>query len=384
MNVQKVYYMINTVLQLSTPALIVGGLACSTLIPAIEAALRAIFASGQLLHNRCQYCYAKVAFRPEKSFTTSPEYKIARDCLMKHITVSENSKLPDSCTYDINKPNSKLKLIFRDQSFELDKEQFKQYSVYYKNMSEDFNEFNDKIGSDADNQTEKCMIPEIFTEKSFHLLTSYLTKKPLFNKQSPELRKLDLEKFIDLYKLAIYLHIPDLEARCVRIIKEYIDDGRIDIDQFDDVAKDGKYNEKYNIEDEAFRNLLVEIKNFKKTYYNQELKNRITLLDQKKNSIVIKISEQFAIASVLIIFSLVPIVGPALVHFRVYGDKFALSSYSLFLSNAIVLGACVMGGPLVLAVTVNKIASFALASLTALMSPSQLITLLVIIILTRR
>ena len=197
--------MINTVLQLSTPALIVGGLACSTLIPAIEAAIRAIIATGQLVHNRCQYCFAKVAFKPEKSFTTSPEYKIGQKYLMETIKLIDDSKLPDSCTYDINKPNSKLKITFGNQSFEVDREVFQNYCAQYKDLSQDFDAFNNKIGSDANNQIEPCIIPEYFTEESFHLLKSYLTSKIIFTQLSPELQKLDLEKFIDLYKLAVYL-----------------------------------------------------------------------------------------------------------------------------------------------------------------------------------
>ncbi len=369
--------MINTVLQLSTPVLIAGGLSFSTLIPAIEAAIRAIFATGQFLHNRSQYFYAKVAFRPQKSFSTSPEYKIGRDCLLKHIETTENSKLPDSCTYDLNKPNSKLKLTFGNQSFEVDREVFQDYSLQYKDLSQDFDAFNNKIGSDADNQTPTCIIPsEIFTENSFHLLKSYLTNKDLFNLDHLKSQKLNFEKFIDLYKLAEFLHIPDLEARCVRIVKECIDDGRIDIDQFD--------NAKYNIQDESFRQMLFDIKNFKKDYYDQEFKDRIALLDQKKNSIVKEISDQIKFAAILIFASMVPIAGPALVHFMTYCNPMIATSYSLRVSYVMVLGLCWTGIVAIPIISIHNVARLALASLSAPISQSQLITLLVILLLTRR
>lgn len=380
--------MINTLLQLSTPVLIVGGLACSTVIPAIEAALRAIVGTGQLLHNRCQYAFAKVAFRPEKSFTTSPEYKIGQECLMKHIEVIEKSKNLESCMYDVKKSNSKLKLQFGNQSFEVDREMFKNYSTQYKELAQDFDAFNDKIGSDADNQIHPCIVPETFTEKSFELLTSYLTNKTLFNEQSPELRKLDLEKLINLYKLADYLHIPDLEARCVRIIKGYIDEGRIDIDQFDNALKDGKYNEKYHIEDESFRKMLVDIKNFKKDYYNKELKNRINLLDLKKDSITKKILEQTTFAAALIFASMVPIAGPALMHLMQWRHEISDAPYSLSVFNVIIfslgLGACTMGAVMLTSVTVYKVSQFVVAALSAPISERQLIMLFLILLLNRR
>ncbi len=377
--------MINTVLQLSTPTLIIGGMACTTLIPAIEAALRAIVGTGQLMINRCHCSYTKWNFSPSKSFTTTTNYKnIGLVYIAKIKKDIEDSELPDSCTYDINKPNSKLILHYQgktDCTFDLDKDSFKKYSVYYKEMSEDFDAYNKEIGADADDQTKQCIVPVIFTEGSFHLLTYYLTNKALFDNKSSKLKKLDLEKFIDLYKLAVYLQIPDLEARCVKTINDFIDSGLIDIDQFDNTLKDGKYNEKYYLEDKNFKNLLVFVKNYKKTYNVTEFRAKIIAIELAKDSIEEKIKGQIHFALRNIRHSLVPIVGPIYTHVVRFiessGDNhykkatqississdiiIAISLFFLMASPVIALGAGVYGLTLALRSTqVAMVASIAL------------------------
>lgn len=334
MIVQKVYYMINTVLQLSTPTLIIGGMACTTLIPAMEAALRAIVGTGQLMINRCHCSYTKWNFSPSTSFTTTTHYKnIGLEYIAKIKKDIDDSKIPAPCKYNSNKPNSKLTLQYQgktDCTFNLDKDSFKKYSVYYKEMSEDFDAYNKEIGADADDQTQQCIVPAIFSEESFQLLNYYLNNKALFNNKSPELKKLDLEKFIDLYKLSIYLQIPDLEARCVRTIKENIDAGLIDIDQFDnspkyekyneeDCIKYGqrnyiKYNEKYHVEDKKFKDFLVSVKNYKQTYNVIEFQTKLDDIELSRLLILNKIAKQINFSFKCIGHSLVPIVGPIYTH----------------------------------------------------------------------
>lgn len=339
--------MINTVLQLSTPTLIIGGIACTTLVPAIEAALRAIVGTGQLILNRGHCSYTKWSFSPSKSFTTTPLYKnigldyiakITKDIDEEKLT---DAKLPDSCKYDSNKPNSKLTLRYEgtDCTFDIDKEAFKKYSVQYKDTSEDFDASNNQIGSYADDQTNQCIIPAIFTEDSFKLLSYYLNNKALFNNKSPELKKLDLEEFIDLYKLAVYLQISDLEARCVKTIKDFIDSGIIDIDQFDNSLKDKKINEKYYIEDKSFKDLLVEIKNYKQIYNVTEYRSKINVIESNKDFIKNKIAKQLDFSVKCIRHSLVPIVGPIYTHierFKEHNEGTGTRSIPSFSSDLII------------------------------------------------
>lgn len=320
MNVQKVYYMINTVLQLSTPTLIIGGMACTTLIPAIEAALRAIVGTGQLMLNRCHYSYKERNFSPSKSFKTASLYKnVGLEYIAEIEKDIDDSKLRDSCVYDINKPNSKLTLKYLgkiDCTFNVDKDAFKEYSVYYKNLSEDFEPFNDTIGSDADTEIEPCIIPENFTEESFQLLNYYLNNKSNFTANSKKLNNLNLRKVIDLYNLALYLNIRDLEFRCILLTKKLIDAGSVEIDHYNNDAD--KKVDRIVFEDISFNNLLLEIKKFKIKYNETDFKISLLNLYDKRFFIKDEIIKQLNFSFKCLRHTLVPIVGPIYTHMERY------------------------------------------------------------------
>jgi len=238
------------------------GLAWSatTAVPVIECAVRAIWHSGELSANRAQF----------HTCTVNSLYVEEKNQFIKDIKADFNSKLPTSCLPDANKTEApKLKLKFvKSDDLEVDRDTFKLFCGTFKTLSSDY----------SDVEANEFLMPSFFdTEKHNLFFKNYLKDNSNLN-----LSKLSNEDLIKIYNMAMFLDMPDLEAKCMTtIVQRYVKTEST-------VLKDGLegLNDRYEKE---FNRLFTNVDQLKTGHLSEALVTRKNLFDEEKTKVVKKI-----------------------------------------------------------------------------------------------
>jgi len=262
------------------------GLAWSatTAVPVIECAVRAIWHSGELSANRAQF----------HTCTVNSLYVEEKNQFIKDIKADFNSKLPTSCLPDANKteaPKLKLKFVNSDD-LEVDRDTFKLFCGTFKTLSSDY----------SDVEANEFLMPSFFdTEKHNLFFKNYLKDNSNLN-----LSKLSNEDLIKIYNMAMFLDMPDLEAKCMEtIVKRYIKTESTDL-------KDGLegLNVRYAKE---FNRLFTNVDQLKTGHLSEALVTRLNDFDVEQAKVVKKIVKTALFGLLLTPTPFTPLIVPRLV-----------------------------------------------------------------------
>lgn len=283
----------NAILHSPSVAFAAGAVSCTTIIPAIEAALRAIIAVGQLVGNVGQFGYTKFNFNPPLAFTADPEYQnVGQDFLQKLNNRIQNSKLPKSC-YPTGDIYSSIRLKHFGSTTWHDAESLKEHSKLYQSFLED---------SNIEISNHKILIPKNFSEPTIFLLRTYLVLKSYVD--DGVLERLSKQEFLELYELAGYLQLTDLENRCMRVVvKQILASGSTNFDAYKEVINLNVYQKKLN-------KLFRDINQFKTVNTKSQLAARLSEIKGHAWIAIKGIAKNIFFAAVLTIHSSLPFVGP--------------------------------------------------------------------------
>lgn len=282
--------------QIGIGGIIVGAIACTTIIPAIESALTSIFCSGQMFLRIGQYSYTKCTFQTTQPFTSAKDYHqaIGNDFFQIIDESIRDSKLPSSCKVKSNEPI--INLRFKENSYQFDLESLEQHCGLFRFYPKEFG------------PVLEISIPSNFSEKSFYHLQTYLEAKTDFDNQTITLFNVDESELLELYELAAYLEIPDLEVRCMRIVvRNIIDSGLTDLDRYRNLID-------LNLYGEEFKLLITKIKQFKVDYYEKKLDIRLLKLMGAALEAGIGVYVNSLKVLGLSYCSIIPLIGPPVAH----------------------------------------------------------------------
>lgn len=275
---------------------VVCGAIATTLIPAIEAALRAIYAVGELFLKIAQYAYTRLTFQPAQHFTAVPAYQnVGQEFIQTLDDSIQDSRLPQSCNRQPNQAT--INLRFGDETYPVDAESFRSHSKLCQSVIIDLN-------MDLDDQ--EIVVPDNFSVGSIKLLKSYLQDKSVFDDWKYE--NLSKEEFQEFYQLAGYLQLTDLETRCSRIvIQKIIDSGSLSFDE---------YRESFNFDmhQEALTGLLTDIKQFKEVYTKLHLNQRLDSIKSDAWIATCDVVVNIFLAMALTLFTQLPVAGPGIAY----------------------------------------------------------------------
>lgn len=288
-------------MQLPKDYFVFSGIQATASLPAIEAALRVIISFGQLIANRVHYFYVKWTFKADQLFTAQPEYQnIGREFIQKIRDDIRNSPLPDSCVVIKDQPIITLRL--GNDDYPVDVENIKLHSGFYRSMTEDFGDtFGDGVG-------QAIVIPENFSASIFFHLQLYLENKRFFEDGMMELGTFSHQQLMELYELAAYLQISDLEKRCMLLVVEtIIHNGSTDLHEYGNVIN-------LDANKDEFTKLFSDIKKFKQDHYKLALDNKLHNINTCALGIIESFLENLAKTIFFAGASLLPWYGPIFAH----------------------------------------------------------------------
>ncbi len=258
------------------------GLAWSvtTAVPVIECAVRAIWHFGELSANRAQYHTSSV----EKIYAEE------KNQFIETMKADFNSKLPSSCLPDANQPDApKLKLKFvNSNELVVDLESFKLYCGTFKKLAVDYLDAPD---------AKEFLMPFLVKNDGVcqEVLRSYLIYRSNLNFSA-----LDDKNLLEMYDLAMYLDMPDLEAQCMLTIVERF------IKTESPILKDGleKLDHHYK---KGFNRLFGNVEELKTGHLSEALVNRLNNYNEERLEVIKNIGKTLICGLLFIPLPLFPL-----------------------------------------------------------------------------